>query len=185
MFEANASGVQNDFVLVDDTRTNNDYEAVWEVGTVRSVQGWNAEFRIPFSQMRFPAQPGDRTVWGFNVRREIFSRGESDWWIAKPRGAQGNVSRFGHLVFDDRLTPPRRVEFTPYTLGQLQTKSAAAASGSANGGFDLRLGLGSSANLSATVNPDFGQVEADPSVLNLSAFETFFPRSGRSSSRIN
>lgn len=175
VFEVNASGVQNDFLQVEDTRTNNDYEAVWEVVTARTAQGWNAEFRIPFSQLRFPAQAGDRTVWGFQVRRDVFVRGEEDWWIAKPRGKQGVVSRFGHLIFDDRLTPPRRLEFTPYTLGQLQTKSDAAASGTGNAGFDLRVGLGSSATFSATVNPDFGQVEADPSVLNLSVFETFFP----------
>lgn len=174
-FEVNASGVQNDYLQVDDTRTNNDYEAVWEVVALRTVTGWNAEFRIPFSQMRFPAQAVDRTVWGFNVRREVFARGEQDWWVAKPRGAQGTVSRFGHLVFDDQLTPPRRLEFTPYTLGQMQMKSGESASGTGNAGFDLRVGLGSSANLSATVNPDFGQVEADPSVLNLSVFETFFP----------
>ena len=174
-FEANASGVQHDFAVVDDTRTNNDYEAVWEVGTIRSMQGWNAEFRIPFSQMRFPLPSGDRTVWGFNVRREIFSRGESDWWIAKPRDAQGIVSRYGHLVFDDRLTPPRRLEVTPYTLGQFETRSGTHSAGGANAGVDLRVGLGTSANLSATVNPDFGQLEADPSVLNLSVFETFFP----------
>jgi hypothetical protein len=174
VFEVNASGVQNDYLQVEDTRTNNDYEAVWEVAALRTGQGWNAEFRIPFSQMRFPAQPGDQTVWGFNVKREVLARGEQDWWIARPRGAEGVVSRFGHLVFDDRLTPPRRLEFTPYTLGQMQTKSGAAAAGTGNAGFDLRVGLGSSAGLSATVNPDFGQVEADPSVLNLSVFETFF-----------
>jgi Domain of unknown function (DUF5916)/Carbohydrate family 9 binding domain-like len=175
VFEANASGVQNDYLQVNDTETNNDYEAVWEVATVQTGQGWNAEFRIPFSQMRFPAQPGNQTVWGFNIRREVFARGEQDWWVAKARGAQGVVSRFGHLIFDDRLTPPRRLEFTPYVLGQLQTKNNEAASGVGNAGFDLRVGLGPSASLSATVNPDFGQVEADPSVLNLSVFETFFP----------
>jgi uncharacterized protein DUF5916 len=175
VFEVNASGVQNDYLQVADTETNNDYEAVWEVATLQTGQGWNAEFRIPFSQMRFPSQPGNQTVWGFNIRRDVFARGEQDWWIAKPRGAQGVVSRFGHLVFDDRLTPPRRLEFTPYVLGQLQTKNDTAASGAGNAGFDLRVGLGSSASLAATVNPDFGQVEADPSVLNLSVFETFFP----------
>jgi len=175
VFEVNASGVQNDFLMVNDTQFNGDYEAVWEVGTLRTARGWNAEFRIPFSQMRFPAQADGRTVWGFNVSRNIFARGEQDWWIAKPRGAQGLVSRYGHLIFDDRLTPPRRLEFTPYTLGQMQMKSGASASATGNAGFDLRLGLGSSANLSATVNPDFGQVEADPSVLNLSVFETFYP----------
>jgi hypothetical protein len=175
VFEVNASGVQNDFLMVDDTRFNGDYEAVWEVGTLTTARGWNAEFRIPFSQMRFPAQADDRTVWGFNVARSVFVRGEQDWWIAKPRGAQGLVSRYGHLIFDDRLSPPRRLEFTPYTLGQMQTKSGASTSGTGNAGFDLRVGLGSSATLSATVNPDFGQIEADPSVLNLSVFETFFP----------
>jgi hypothetical protein len=174
VFQVNASGVQNDYLQVQDTRTNNDYEAVWEVVTARTAQGWNAEFRIPFSQMRFPAQSGDRTVWGFQVRRDVFERGEHDWWIAKPRGATGVVSRFGHLIFDDHLSPPRRLEFTPYVLGQLQMDSKVAASGNGNAGFDLRVGLGSSASLSATVNPDFGQVEADPSVLNLSVFETFF-----------
>ena len=175
VFEVNASGVQNDYLQVGDTGTNNDYEAVWEVVTLQTGQGWNAEFMIPFSQMRFPSQPGNETVWGFNFRRDIFARGEQDWWVAKPRGAQGIVSRFGHLVFDDRLTPPRRLELTPYVLGQLQTKSGEASSGAANAGLDVRVGLGSSASLSATVNPDFGQVEADPSVLNLSVFETFFP----------
>ena len=175
VFEVNASGVQNDFLQVNDTETNNDYEAVWEVAILRTAQGWNAEFRIPFSQMRFPEQPGDRTVWGFQVRRDVLARGEQDWWIARPRGAQGIVSRFGHLVFDDPLSPPRRLEFTPYTLGQVQTRTGTAASATGNAGFDLRVGIGSSANLSATVNPDFGQVEADPSVLNLSVFETFFP----------
>ena len=175
VFEVNASGVQNDYLQVEDTQTNNDYEAVWEVAALRTGQGWSAEFRIPFSQMRFPAQDGGKTVWGFNVRRDVFARGEQDWWIARPRDAEGVVSRFGHLVFDDRLTPPRRFEFTPYTLGQMQAKSGAAAAGTGNAGFDLRVGLGSSASVSATVNPDFGQVEADPSVLNLSVFETFFP----------
>src|SRR5882762_10505671 len=105
VFEVNASGVQNDFLMLDDTRFNGDYEAVWEVAVVQTAQGWTAEFRIPFSQMRFPAQAGTQTVWGFNVARNVFARGEQDWWIAKPRGAEGLVSRYGHLVFDDRLTP--------------------------------------------------------------------------------
>jgi len=175
IFEVNASGVQNDYTMFGDTNTNLDYEAVWEVATARTPQGWNAEYRIPFSQMRFPIEPGQRTVWGFNVKRVISSRAENDWWIAKPRGEQGGVSRFGHLIFDDHLAPPRRIEFTPYTLGQVQTQTDAASSASANAGFDLRLGLGSSATLSTTVNPDFGQVEADPSVLNLSTVETFYP----------
>ena len=175
-FEANASGVQHDFLVVDDTRTNNDYEAVWEVGTVRSLQGWNAEFRIPFSQMRFPALPRTPAPCGASTCAARSFRAASPTGGSPGRAMRkGTVSRFGHLVFDDRLTPPRRLEVTPYTLGQLEAKSGSGSLGSGNAGLDLRLGLGTSASLSATVNPDFGQVEADPSVLNLSVFETFFP----------
>jgi hypothetical protein len=175
IFEANASGVQNDYLLVDDTRTNNDYEAVWEVVTRVSEDGWTAEFRIPFLQMRFPVTPGQRSVWGFNVRRDLQLRGESDWWIARARGTAGLVSLYGHLIFDEPIAPPRRLEVIPYTLGRVETKPNVGADGDAAAGVDVRLGLGTSATIPATINPDFGQVELDPAVLNLSVFETFFP----------
>src|SRR5205085_2119802 len=95
-----------------------------------------------------------------------------------PRGVQGIVSRFGHLIFGDRLTPPRRIELVPFTLASTKHDSSVTADRNktlANGGLDMRVGLGTSATLSATINPDFGQVEADPAVLNLSVFPTFFP----------
>src|SRR5206468_1084515 len=109
------------------------------------------------------------------VRREIPVRGEVDRWVPTPRGQQGEVSRYGHLIFDDRLTPPRRVELLPYTLGRFEKASGTSSEHSIGAGTDLRIGIGPSATLSATVNPDFGQVEADPAVLNLSIFESFFP----------
>src|SRR5258705_8987669 len=87
VFEVNASGVQNDFLMVEDTRFNGDYEAVWEVAAVQTAQGWNAEFRIPFSQMRFPAQAATPTVWGFNVARKGFARRGQDLRVPKPRRA--------------------------------------------------------------------------------------------------
>ena len=175
VFQTNPSGVQGDFGYVDDTRQDNDYEAVWEVATQVTAEGWDAEFRIPFSQMRFGVPPGDQSVWGFNARRDMYLTGEYDEWVPRPRGAQGTVSRFGHLVFGDRLAPPRRVELLPFTLTQIEKASSKKAHGSVNAGLDFRLGLGTSGTLSATIYPDFGQVEADPSVLNLSVFETFFP----------
>src|SRR5262249_6886020 len=120
-------------------------------------------------------RPGERTIWGFNLRRDIYKTGEYDRWVATPRGAAGFVSRFGHLIFDDDLAPPRRVEVLPVSLARLEHASASSSEASVAGGLDLRVGLGTAATLSATINPDFAQVEQDPSVLNLSVFETFFP----------
>ena len=173
-FTTNPSGVQSDMSLFNDTREDNDYEAVWEVGTSVTSDGWNAEFRIPFSQIRFTVPDGDRSIWGFQVRREIRETGESDLWNAAPRGTQGTVSRFGTLVFEDRLAPPRRIELLPFTLAGRERFSHGNRT-RLDGGLDLRVGLGTAATLSATINPDFGQVELDPAVLNLSIFETFFP----------
>ena len=175
IFRVNASGVEADQTSFDDTSSSSDYDSVWEVVTQITPQGWDAEIRIPFSQMRFTVPPGDKAVWGMQVRREIAERGEVDRWVPTPRGQQGQVSRYGHLIFDDRLTPPHRVELMPYTLGQFEKESGLSPGGSIGAGTDLRIGIGTSATLSATVNPDFGQVEADPAVLNLSIFESFFP----------
>ena len=175
VFEANPSGVQSDFLYVDDTRQSSDYDSVWEVRTTVSADSWTAEFAIPFSQMRFAVVPGVPSLWGFNVGRDIYRTGEFDRWVSTPRGEAGVVSRFGHVVFDHTLTPPRRVELMPFTLARGETQTFGPSRIFAAAGVDLRVGLGTAATLSATVNPDFGQVEQDPSVLNLSIFETFFP----------
>ena len=175
VFETNPSGVQGDFAFFDDTRTNVDYDGVWEVGTQVTPEGWTAEFQIAFSQMRFDVAPGDEMVWGFNVVRNLYRRAEVDGWVATPRGEQGVVSRFGHLVFGDRLSPPRRVELLPFTFVRREDLATASPEHAVDGGLDLRLGLGTSATLSATINPDFAQVELDPAVLNLTVFESFFP----------
>jgi hypothetical protein len=175
LYEANPSGVQGDYELFDDTRLNRDFDGVWEVGTQVTAEGWMAEFRIPFSQMRFVVPLEGDVVWGFTVRRTIYRKGEFGEWTGRPRGEQGNVSRWGHLVFADRLVPPRRVELLPFSLARREALAGASADHAVSGGFDVRVGLGTSATLSATVNPDFAQVEQDPAVLNLTVFETFFP----------
>ncbi|MGE0864688.1 MAG: DUF5916 domain-containing protein, partial [Vicinamibacterales bacterium] len=174
-FESNPSGVQSDLTWYDDTRSSSDYDAVWEVQTERTAEGWSAEFRIPFSQMRFSVTPGEEAVWGFNVRRDIVGRAEVDRWVATPRGAQGFVSRFGHLTFPKAPAPPRRLEVQPFLLGRQEHVTETGYGRNLSGGVDFRMGLGTSTTLSAAVNPDFGQVEQDPAVLNLSVFETFFP----------
>jgi hypothetical protein len=176
VFQVNPSGVQGDFAFVSDTQVDNDYDAVWEVATALTGQGWSAEFRIPFSQMRFDVPPaGEEAVWGVNFRRELQRRGEQSEWIGKPRGALGIVSRYGHLVFDGAISPPRRIEVLPFGLLRAASSPSRANELGVSGGADLRLGIGTGTTLAATVNPDFGQVEQDPAVLNLSVLETFFP----------
>ncbi len=175
VFEVNASGVQRDRTFSDDTRGTLDYNGVWEVATRVTEEGWMAEFEIPFSQMRFEVPPDEEMVWGFEVQRDIYRRGEFARWVGRPRGERGFVSRFGHLVFGDRLSPPRRVELLPYTFVRREDLATASPEHAVDAGLDLRLGLGQSATLSATFNPDFAQVELDPAVLNLTVFESFFP----------
>ena len=179
VFRTNPSAVQADFSLTDDDRDDRDYDAVWEVATQIGERGWIAEFRIPFSQMRFAVTPEAGQVWGFQAERLVRRKGERGTWVAKPRGERGEVSLFGHLIFDTPLAATRRVEVIPYTLMRGERDgtpdSGTTSDFGAALGADARIGLGSAATLSATVNPDFGQVEQDPAVLNLSVFETFYP----------
>ena len=168
--------MQSDISLFNDTREDNDYEAVWEVGTAVTAEGWNAEFRIPFSQIRFTMTEGERSVWGFQVRRDM--RVDRRMGPVECRAAR----HAGHRL---ALRPPhlRRSPVAAATrrAAAVQPREAANTRPTADptvgfdGGLDLRVGLGTSATLSATINPDFGQVELDPAVLNLSVFETFFP----------
>lgn len=175
VFVTNPAEVQFDFFFSDDDRVDRDFDAVWEVRTSTDREGWKAEYRIPFSQMRFSAPPGPQSVWGIGIRRSIHRRGETSEWTGRPRGERGEVSRWGHLVFDEPLSPPRRIEVLPYVLSRNEWPAGKAAAIGGASGADARVGIGSSSTLSATINPDFGQVEQDPAVLNLSVFETFFP----------
>ena len=176
VFMTNPAAVQNDFFFFNDDGIDRDYDAVWEVRTDLTAEAWTAEFRIPFSQMRFGLPESGEAVWGFSVRREIYRKSEEGEWTARPRGERGNVSRWGHLVFEAPPTPPRRLELLPYARARHETLDDGTGwHQGAGAGVDLRVGLGTGATLSATINPDFGQVELDPAVLNLTIFETFFP----------
>jgi hypothetical protein len=174
-FQTNPSGWQGDLSTTDDDRNDRDYNSVWEVRAEVNETGWTAEFRIPFSQIRFTASPEPGQVWGLNVQRQIRRLNENGTWVPKPRGERGEVSLYGHLVFDRPIAPPRRFELIPYTLGRSAYRPGLSQEGGAAAGVDVRVGLGTDATLAATINPDFGQVEQDPAVLNLSVFETFFP----------
>lgn len=182
-FTVNPKGVKKDVYTSDDGAEDVNWDAVWDVATLVDSGGWNAEYRIPLSQLRFGGAPkGAERVWGFQVMRDIARRQARDSWAPWTRRESGFVSRFGDIRGLVDIPTPTRLEVVPYVSAK-----ATRAPGDANNPFysrtdfrpsvggDLRYGLPGGLTLSATINPDFGQVEVDPSVVNLSAFETFFP----------
>jgi hypothetical protein len=180
VFFVNPAGVKRDVYYFDDTDGDASWDAVWNVAVSRDAEGWTAEFRIPFSQLRFAA--ADEHTFGFNLYRKINRLNEEQFWRLPPKAESGMVSRFGDLVGIREIKPPRRVEVMPYTAAGSTFEPREAGNPFRSGtdhtarvGADLRIGVTSNLTLSATINPDFGQVEADPAVVNLTAFETFFP----------
>jgi hypothetical protein len=180
VFRVSASGVQDDSVLYNDTWSDGAWDAVWHSAVSADDQGWSAELRIPFSQLRFAA--GDHQTWGLNVERFIRRKNETDWLELVPKKESGTVSRMAHLSGLDGIRPKRVLELLPYTAARSEfvqppTSGNPFNDGSrtfASAGLDLKWGVTSNLTLNGTLNPDFGQVEVDPAVVNLSAFETFF-----------
>ncbi len=180
-FIISSGGVRSDYYHPTDGEGSRDYtwDPVWEAAVSHDDHGWNAEVRIPFSQLRFTA--AGKQEWGVQINRWMPNVNEDVYWIVIPKNETGWSSRFGLLEGIDGVKPSRRMELLPYvaTNGTFQH----AASGdpfndgsrfSARAGTDFKMGLGPNLTLDATVNPDFGQVEADPAEVNLTAFETFF-----------
>lgn len=173
-FGVNPRGVQVDGLWMNDVQWDVSWNAVWQSAGHIDEQGWTAEFRIPFSQLAF-SLPGDarELVWGINFYRNNPYRGNASNWSPRYRSRSGIVSNFNDL----RVPAPSRVtrlELTPYVAPRAGGGTHdEAGRASARAGADVKIGLGSSASLTATVLPDFGQVEADPSQVNLSAFELF------------
>ncbi len=178
-FEINAAGTINDGTLFNNDWDESSWDGVWQGKTHRDAQGWSAELRIPFSQLRFKKQ--ERYLWGINFRRDLPRRNEKDWIVFTPRNESGFVSRFPSLVGIQSVAPTRYFEVLPYVTSRAEYLQHAVGDPFNDGsryrgatGGDLRTGLGSNLTLNATVNPDFGQVEVDPAVVNLTDTETFF-----------
>lgn len=169
-FTAYASGSVIDGVYSDDRRKDDTWDAVWEVETSIDAEGWSAEFYIPYYVMRF--SPQDEYTWGLNIERHISRKQERTHWNLMRKGAPGLVSQFGYLEGIRDIDPPLHLEYMPYGMGRTIVNGSTDYFG--NAGVDIRYGVTSSLSLNATVNPDFGQVEADPAQLNLTAFEDFF-----------
>src|SRR6267378_3194094 len=173
-FAVNPAGVKRDYAVYDDNNEDDAWDGVWEAGTQIDSLGWTAEFRIPLSQMRYT--PGPTNTFGFAVWRDIDRYTERVSWPLYRQTRPGLMSQLGEVTGLDGLATPRRLEVTPYFV----TKNVPLAgpgfdrAQKVDGGADLKYGLTSNITIDATVNPDFGQVEADPSVLNLGPFETFY-----------
>jgi Domain of unknown function (DUF5916)/Carbohydrate family 9 binding domain-like len=180
-FAVNAAGVKSDILISGDGNNWDDgWDPIWYVKTSIDSAGWVAEMSIPLSQLRFSQK--DNHTWGLHVARYLYRKQEICEWNLIPRKASGWVSLFGQLSGLLGLKPKRPIELQPYTTTNLQffeketgNPFDSGTSRQVTGGLDGKIGITNDLTLDFTINPDFGQVEADPSEVNLSAFETFFP----------
>jgi hypothetical protein len=180
-FTINPANVQVDTVLYNDIGEDPSWDGVWDSATKIVPGGWQLEVRIPYSQLRFPERPVH--VWGLNITRRTVRNNEVVRIVNTPKGQTGFVSHFADIVGIEGIHRGRPLELVPYTVARTDVRTRVAANDPflrqqdhrADGGLDLKYGLTSSLTLTGTVNPDFGQVEVDPAVVNLSQFETFYP----------
>jgi Domain of unknown function (DUF5916)/Carbohydrate family 9 binding domain-like len=179
-FNVNSAGVKTDFVLSRDGADEDDtWDAVWHARVAVGGEGWTAEIAIPFSQLRFGgARP---RVWGLQVRRRLHRKEELSDWQLVPKEASGFVHGFGELDGLDDVPPHRQTELVPYAVTKMERYDRESGNPFSTGssenlavGLDGKVAATSDLTLTFTVNPDFGQVEADPSEVNLTTYETFF-----------
>jgi hypothetical protein len=180
-FNVSAAGVQSDMYLYDDDRVDREWNAVWASAVEVDEFGWTAEMRVPLSQIRYEASDDPQT-WGINFTRFRVANNERTYQALVSKLRRGLVGQMGTIDGVQVSDPSRRLEVVPYVVSSLHRGPSVDGDpffdgSAANGrfGMDLSYGLGAAFTLDATINPDFGQVEADPAVINLSAFETFFP----------
>lgn len=177
-FNVTAGGSKIDGFMSEDG-FDRSWNAVWDVRVAKEENAWTAEFRIPLSQLRYSRQ--DEQVWGLHVWRRLRRNAEETNWQLIPMDNSGFVYSFGELHGVEDLRPSRQIEVVPYVLGQYENEADDPGNPFVSGsnsefqtGLDGRIRISSDFTLSLTINPDFGQVEADPSEINLTTFETFF-----------
>jgi hypothetical protein len=171
----NPAGVKRDYAIYNDIIEDPTWDGVWDVATRIDSLGWVAEFQVPFSQLRFPA--GETLRVGFGIWRDVARRNERSAWPLYRQSQRTLMAQLGTLEGMRNVPTPRRLELLPYTVSRSVPRPGtrpAGQQGEFAGGLDLKAGIGSHITVDATVRPDFGQVEADPAVLNLSAFEIRF-----------
>ena len=178
MFGVTASGVRLDHYHPSDNEDDSDaqFDPVWEARTSVDANGWTAELWVPFSQLRFNDLP--ERIWGLNVKRWRPQLNEEDYWVIVARTERGWSSRFGELRGIDGLRPATRLEVLPYVAASSRMSGNRDRNNPFDDGVimggrvgtDLKIGVGSNLTLEATINPDFGQIEADPAEVNLTVF---------------
>ncbi|MBX2915418.1 MAG: carbohydrate binding family 9 domain-containing protein [Cyclobacteriaceae bacterium] len=179
-FTSSVSGVKSDeYVSNNGDDWDASWDPIWYMKTSVDKEGWIAEIRIPLSQLRFTNK--EELVWGLNVQRRFFRNQENSRWQYIPPDAAGYVHLMGEMNGIKGIKPQKQLEIQPYIVTKAETFQkeegnpyATGQSTSADVGLDAKIGITSDITLDLTVNPDFGQVEADPSQVNLSAFELYF-----------
>lgn len=169
-FSVNAAGVKLDARLDEGLEDDFDWNAIWDAAVRTSSTGWSAELRIPFSELRYTE---GHPSWRLEVGRELLRKNEKSFFSPVPSGAGRFMQHFGLLRGAETIPSVIDASLVPYVSGSIFHLDGETGQKFTAGG-DGRLGLGSALVLELTVNPDFAQVEADPSTLNLTATETFF-----------
>lgn len=186
-FRVNAAGAIEDGTFFNDTYSDAGWDGIWDVAVCLNDKGWSVEFRIPYSQLRFSKK--DEYVWGIEFRRRIQRKNEESFLVLHPRTDAIRVSRWTELQGISGIEPPARIELLPYIAGTgkfLQQPPADAFNAGRTDPFifgrdylgkvgaDAKIGLSGDVTLDLTLNPDFAQVEVDPAVVNLTAYEIKF-----------
>ncbi len=169
-FTVHPSGSVTDGIISDNKQPDRTWDGVWDAKTQIHSDGWSVEYKIPFHILRF--SPKDEYIWGLQVNRTISRKKEETHWRLIKKDEPGWVARLGDLAGIKDIRPSRHLEFMPYAMGRTTLNSGTDLWG--NVGTDIQYGITTGTTLNATINPDFGQVEADPATLNLSAYEEFF-----------
>jgi hypothetical protein len=179
-FSVTAAGSKMDVIFTNDNNTDHSWDPIWYVKTTTDAEGWNAEMRIPLSQLRFTKK--NSYEWGIDVSRFVFRKNELSLWKPLHKSANKTVSDFGILEGINSISPKKDIELFPFALGKLSFSEKEEGNPYASGkeqamsaGLDGKISITNDLTLNMTVNPDFGQVESDPSLVNLSAFESFLP----------
>ncbi|HER10068.1 MAG TPA: hydrolase [Bacteroides sp.] len=179
-FGVSSAGVRSDFIFSNNGENEDPtWDPIWQAKSMIHAWGWGAEMKIPFTQLRFKKNAEE--VWGFEVARQIFRHNEMSLWHPLPRTAPGVIHAMGELDGLQEIEPRRQLDLMPYGVAAIKTYEPVEGNPFADGsepkfnfGLDGKIGVTNNLTMDFTVNPDFGQVEADPSEVNLTAYETYF-----------
>jgi hypothetical protein len=180
VFFVNAAGAKTDEIISNDgDNEDTTWDPIWLTKTAVYDWGYAAELRIPLTQLRFRISEGG--TWGMTVMRMLYRNQEQAFWSYIPRNSAGFIHYFGNANGFEGISPKKQADITPFAVGSFEHNGkeegnpfATGKKYNLNGGIDGKFGITNNMTLDLTINPDFGQVEADPSEVNLTAFETFF-----------